>query len=320
MLHHVLALGRQRLRIVIGNPDLLFRVIKVRRRSDGIPVADESILQHGFRRAASLLANGRPPRLKEAMVVGGNLAPHMAVKGHAQHDLRGRNAGPLKLAHRLVGRGLLRVGGIGEQGRVMSGGRVRRALVVVVGHQVHRVEISLRLLHLGMIEKLGGRSGRNGEIEIPAELLFQRIEALPQFLEQQRVSPLVLGTIVVCGSGQARILPVDVQPVELMLSDELGHAVNKDGAALFGEGDVGEAARPEPSARGDEHSQGRVLLLQRNQSGQVLIVVGVAGHDAAVLQIGEGVVDARQLLRGNLARLNQAVFCKDIGDDHRLVR
>ena len=260
------------------------------------------------------------PRLKQTMVGVGHLAPDMPIKGNAEHDFRGWNAGLLILLNGIVGRDLLGVVLTGEQGRMVPGNCIGGRLVVVVRHQVHRINILLHLVHLGMREKLGRSAGSNGDIEPPVKLLFQLVEAHAQFFQQQRVIPLVLGAKMTFGAGQPRIFPVDVQPIELMAIHKPGHAGDEDATALSGQRHIGKCSRPQPSAHTDEHRQGGVFLLQRHQRGHVPIVVGKTIDDAATLDIGEGIVDARQFLRRYLARANRIVLRKDIGHDDSLRR
>ena len=89
--------------------------------------------------------------------------------------------------------------------------------------------------------------------------------------------------------------------------DELDRAVREAPAALGCERRVGEVAGPGPAADGDQDLQVRMLASQIRQQLEVLRVAGEPFDDAAVLDVGEGIVDVRQLVGGDVGRHDQLV-------------
>jgi hypothetical protein len=146
------------------------------------------------------------------------------------------------------------------------------------------------------------------------KLLFLLVETVAKLFKEKRVVLLVLGAEMIAGAYQAGVLPVDVESVEVITIDELNDALDEEISTRFGEGHVGKIARPQPSSDGDEHCERGIFLPQGNECREVPVVVGEAVDDTAALQVGEGIVDARELLCSDLAGLNQIVSLKDIGD------
>src|SRR5579863_10499332 len=103
-----------------------------------------------------------------------------------------------------------------------------------------------------------------------------------------------------------------------MVVDEVDDAGDENVAAGFGEGHVRKCAGPEPSTDGDEDGEGGILLLQGDEGGEILIIVGETGDDAAVLDVGKGVVDTGEFLRGDVAGVDWVILRKDVGDDDGL--
>ena len=90
--------------------------------------------------------------------------------------------------------------------------------------------------------------------------------------------------------------------------------------ALGRERGVREALRPRPAADGHEHPELGVARSEPGQHAQVFGVAREALHQAAVLDVGEGVVDVRQLRGVDLVRREQALLREDVADDRGLRR
>jgi hypothetical protein len=153
------------------------------------------------------------------------------------------------------------------------GERIGPGLAEVVGHEVDEVDRDLHLAHLGLGQEV--REGPGGEREqvAPAARGSLRVEPGPQVGHERGVARPVLRSMRVPVAGKARVLPVDVEPVEVVAADEL-HGARDEAPPPFGrERRVGEAAGPGPAANRDQDLELRVLP---PQSGQHLEVLAVA--------------------------------------------
>ena len=137
--------------------------------------------------------------------------------------------------------------------------------------------------------------------------------------EKQSVVLFIFRAELVVIAVEAGVLPIDVDPVEVVFSDEIHCAIDEDLAALLCQRGVGEVFGPGPAAYRDEDLEVGVLLFQSVQDGEVLLVVREALDNFAVCHVGEGVVDARELLRCNFIGHEDPVAWEDIGDDLYLV-
>ena len=146
------------------------------------------------------------------------------------------------------------------------------------------------------------------------------IERLPQVRHHRGEVLLILRTVDVVVAAQTWVLPVDVDAVDLVPAHERDHAVGETAAALGGECRVREVIGPGPAADGDQDPQMGMLPPEIREQLEILRVTGEPFDNAAVLDVGEGVVDVRQLVGGDLGRHDQLVARKHVGNDDRLHR
>ena len=198
----------------------------------------------------------------------------MAVEGDAEDDLRGGNAVRDMLGDRIVA--VLR-----RQGGIVEGAVVLGRIAHVVGHHIDEIHIldGIPEVH---VPGVGGRCHRQEPVAS---------QRLPQVLHQQ-------GEVLGVGGGgrDARhaaggILPVNVDAVEAVPC----HGIEAVLAEVLPVRLVGRhlAEVPGfPSAHGQEHLQGGLRLLERDDLGQPAGRFDVQGLEVA-LDMGERIVDVR---------------------------
>src|SRR5271170_7688524 len=111
--------------------------------------------------------------------------------------------------------------------------------------------------------------------------------------------------------GRARltgILPIDIQAVELVGLNVPGHACDEYIARRLSERHIREVAGPLPATDRYQHCKRGVPLLQCGQCSEVFVVMLEAIDDAAVLDIGEGIVDPGELSCSYFVPLHFAVL------------
>src|SRR5580658_5372684 len=124
---------------------------------------------------------------------------------------------------------------------MISGDLFGAGLVIVVGHQVHGVDILLNLCHLGMLDEIALSADGNGKKESSVKALLFPVEAVAQLAQQHGVVLLVLGAKAMARPGHPWILPVDVESIELILVDEFDYALNEEAATLGVQSRIGES-------------------------------------------------------------------------------
>src|ERR1022692_353831 len=97
-----------------------------------------------------------------------------------------------------------------------------------------------------------------------------------------------------------------------MIGQELHHAFNKLLSALHREGDVGKPARPQPSADRNKNLERRVLLPKSSEKCKVGFILGESGDNAAVFDVGEGIVDAIQVRQVDLSRQENFILRENV--------
>src|ERR1700733_26561 len=319
MLQHIITLRGERLRIFVRYKNLLLLTIEIRHRSDRIPVPSKPMVQHGLRdeTVRSITLRYRLACLKQSMIVVCYLTPHVAVKGQPEKDLGRGYPTPFKREHRCLSRYLLRIRCVRKQRRMMACGRIGARFVVVVSHQIDRINVPLNLCHLGMIEILIRSSRRNREVEPPVTPFRLPTESLSQLFEQQSKILLVFSAEGVAGSDHARIFPVDIETIEIIAGEKVHNTLDKERPALRRQRDVGEVGRPEPSANRDENRERRILPLETGKECEVPGIFSEAGDHTAILDIGEGIVNGGQAEGINLPWLKGSVLREDITHYHR---
>ena len=105
-----------------------------------------------------------------------------------------------------------------------------------------------------------------------------------------------------------------------MRLNEEHRALNKFPARLPRQGHVRKPTGPRPAPNRYQHLQLRILPLESVQNLEVLAVVREPFHHLPVLNIGEGIVYARQLGAIHLVWLKDPVLHKDIPNDCLLCR
>ena len=204
--------------------------------------------------------------LKQPVVGAAHAAPGAAVEGDAEHQrLRGDAGAEVDLYGRIgiVILGDVRVGGIvrvGIQGRVVAGAREVPRAVEVIGHDVDPVAHSGDAGGLEVLDLVVSGRGRDGQQVCPPVDCGGGIELRSKFLQQQRVVRLVFGPVHIASEAAAdRILPVDVDAVEVVGADEVHAALCKRRAGGRCERGVTEQAAPGPSADRNQRLDVRVL-------------------------------------------------------------
>ena len=142
-----------------------------------------------------------------------HISPRAPVERHAEDQLARRHACGQELADGTVRRGLIRIGRVGVEVRVVTGQGIAVGLPEVVRHEVHEVDRGLHLLHLGVGQELGrGARGEGQQVmAVPCRALL--VERGAQLGHERGEILLVLGTMGVSVAGQRRVLPVHVEAV-----------------------------------------------------------------------------------------------------------
>ncbi len=243
--------------------------------------------------------------------------PRPAVERHAEDELRGGYARGEEVRDRAVGGVLPRVRGRRVEVRVVAGRLPRVRDAEVVGHEVDEVDGGLDLRHLRVLDEVAGGAGGEGQEEVPPGPGALAVEGRAQAGHEGGEVLLVLRPVRVVVAGQARVLPVHVEAVEVVAPHEVHGARDEHATALRGQRGVREPLRPRPAADGHQDLEVRVVLPQAGQHLQVVGVAGTALDDPAAHDVGEREVDVGELLSADLVRLEDAVAGEDVGDDRR---
>ena len=230
----------------------------------------------------------------------------VAVQGHPQHQLLRRDPGvqvgldAVRHAVLVLGRAL----GRGVERGVQVGIAVPGP-VDVVGHEEDVIHYLRHRLGLDIAQiALAGGPGDGEQVVLPISLPLL-VQPRPDGLEEQGEVLSVLGAVD--GAGEAAgdwILPVQVDPIQAMLSQEGGTAPGEGVPPGGGGGHVGEIGGVVPAPHRDEQLQMGVLLPQLPQGGQGLpVVVRVSQGQLSALRVyrGEGVVDVGEQVGGQRA-------------------
>ncbi len=159
----------------------------------------------------------------------------------------------------------------GKQRRMVAAGDLLLArLIVVVGHQVHCVDILGHLSHLGMLKKIRSCADSGGNVKMwLMRLSGHFVETGAQFLEQQGVVSFVLGPEGVSRAWLAGKFPVDVQAIEIVVGNKRLNAIDENRPACRRQRCVRESARPQPASDRNQDGEARVVFLQRVECGEV---------------------------------------------------
>ena len=116
-----------------------------------------------------------------------------------------------------------------------------------------------------------------------AERFTGGVQVKPKLFQQQGVVLLIFRTNPVSGIGVSGVLPVDVDAVQIVLSDEGDGAFRKSFSTLGRERKIGEAGGASATAADrDQHLQTWVLSLQAVESGEVCRILRAAFDHHAV--------------------------------------
>uniref|UniRef100_A0A182Q6U0 Uncharacterized protein n=1 Tax=Anopheles farauti TaxID=69004 RepID=A0A182Q6U0_9DIPT len=213
-----------------------------------------------------------------------------AVRWHADQQLLLRCTLLYPLARTVVnGQLLLVVGGRikREQWRVVSDLTFPLA-VEIVRHDVDEVEIFGDLRHIvtgGDRFERGGNGGRQQETWLSGRFRFT-LERNAQLTQQIDVRLTIVGT--------SWILPIDVEPIELILAQELDRFVHELVHAEHVRRELLERGGTErPATDGEQDLQVGVLFAQRDHLIVHIRIVFVRLRQLVVLERGKGVDDVR---------------------------
>ena len=173
----------------------------------------------------------------------------------------------------------------------------------------------MQALHLRVVEVFAVGRGDREQVtprRFAAIRCARRIELPAHLLEQQREVLLVLGPVRDTGHTLAGIFPVEIEAVRAVRT----HQGNCAPRECFPRGRAERGIRKSvrlPSADGNQDSQSRILLLQRDQGFQHRREGRILEHDfARGCDACEGEIDVRQLFGVYHRRRRPA---GDVGDD-----
>ena len=143
----------------------------------------------------------------------------------------------------------------------------------------------------------------------------EAVERRTQLRHQRGEVLLVLRPMRVAQPREARVFPVDIEAIEIVALHEGDGALDEAAPALGRQYGVRKTAGPGPAAHRDEDGELRKAPAQPGQALKVLGIAREAFHDLSVLDVGECVVDVRQLVGSDGGRVDQLVFGEDVADD-----
>ena len=269
--------------------------------------------------------------LGKAVVDIWNAFPAEAVEGEADDEFVARHACGEVGVHR--GADGERVAGGAFEGGVVVGAVLPRA-VEVVGHDIDPIKNGSDGGGLDVYNFVGAGGRGDSEVVAAGIGLCGEVELTAQLGEQAGEVLFVLGTGDIGWQAAATwILPVDIHAIEAVFANE-GHSRGCEFRPRGGrKREVGEAAGERPAADGDEGDEMGILgfeffqLVEIPAQRLVPCVAGIGFFHGCVgiiqndfpsrRDIGEGVVDDIQILRGDFVNMVIASVNAPLGEiDH----
>jgi hypothetical protein len=118
---------------------------------------------------------------------------------------------------------------------VVPGGAIGRLHAEVVRHQVHEVDRALYRVHVGVRQERREGAGGHREQQLPGGRDALGVETRAQRRHQLGEVRRVFGSMGIRVTGQGRVLPVDIDPVEGVAANERHGAVDKTTATVGGQ-------------------------------------------------------------------------------------
>src|SRR5207253_5675729 len=138
------------------------------------------------------------------------------------------------------------------------------------------------------------------------------IELLAQRFQKQSEVLFVVGTVLDAWAGLSRILPVEIESVERVASDQRDRRGGEGTPGSVVESRIGKIVGS-PSADRENDFQSRVLRLQCLEASEMRRSIRIVEHHLPVrIDRPECIVDVRDFVRADTVHVGVAI---DVGDD-----
>ena len=191
--------------------------------------------------------------LQEAVVDVCGARVMAAVECCADDELIVRHTGVVEQLDDVARVRIARIAAAGTEGGVVAG-LMREAVAHVVGHELHVIDNLGDLVHFGVFREIITCADSGGDDAVHAKGVAQSLQELCVVLFIARVT-------VNLGLVAARVFPVDIDAIEVILLHGFAARLRKCAAAFFGTGHEGEAARA-PATDGKHHAQSGVPIAE----------------------------------------------------------